>query len=57
MNYPAKVRKNLKRGRRSLRQLNVAIMAGSVPLEDIETGKVSKECRYFQHEGIKELRS
>lgn len=43
-----KDRKNLKRGRGSQRQVNVAVMAESTPLEDIETGKKSKQCRYFK---------
>ncbi|MBT3424962.1 MAG: IS1595 family transposase [Bacteroidetes bacterium] len=42
------VRKNLKRGRGSKRQVNVAVMAESIPLEDIKTGKQSKHCRYFK---------
>ena len=38
----------LKRGRGSQRQLNVAIMAESVPLEEIDTGMKSSQCRYFK---------
>ena len=38
----------LKRGRGSQRQVNVAVMAESTPLEDIETGKRSNHCRYFK---------
>ena len=38
----------LKRGRGSQRQSNVAVMAESTPLEDIETGKISSHCRYFK---------
>jgi hypothetical protein len=38
----------LKRGRGSQRQANVAVMAESTPLEDIETGKTSNHCRYFK---------
>ena len=38
----------LKRGRGSQRQLNVAVMAESTPLEDIETGKKQRQCRYFK---------
>lgn len=38
----------LKRGRGSQRLSNVAIMAESTPLEDIETGKTSSQCRYFK---------
>lgn len=39
---------NLKRGRGSQRQQNVAVAAESTPLEDIETGKKQKHCRYFK---------
>lgn len=38
----------LKRGRGSQRQMNVAVMAESTPLEDIKTGKKSSHCRYFK---------
>lgn len=44
----SKIRHNLKRGRGSKRQVNVAVMAESIPLEDITTGKQSKQCRYFK---------
>lgn len=37
-----------KRGRGAAGKHNVAIMAESTPLEDIETGKQSKQCRYFK---------
>jgi len=43
-----KRRKKLKRGKGSQRQVNVGVMAESVPLEDIETGKESKHCRFFK---------
>jgi len=43
-----KIKENLKRGKGSQRQQNVAVMAESVPLEDINKGKVSKHCRYFK---------
>lgn len=43
-----KEKQNLKRGRGSQKQTNVAVMAESTPLEDIETGKTSKHCRYFK---------
>jgi transposase-like protein len=36
------------RGRGAAGKNNVAVMAESVPLEDIETGKKSKQCRYFK---------
>jgi len=38
----------LKRGRGSQRQKNVAVMAESTPLENIETGISSSQCRYFK---------
>jgi len=38
----------LKRGRGSQRQSNVAVMAESTPLEKIETGQKSNQCRYFK---------
>ena len=38
----------LKRGKGSQKQRNVAVMAESIPLENIETGKKSKSCRYFK---------
>ena len=38
----------LKRGRGSKRQMNVAVMAESTPLEDIATCKKSSQCRYFK---------
>lgn len=38
----------LKRGRGSQQQLNVAVMAESTPLEDIETRTKSSQCRYFK---------
>ncbi len=39
---------NLKRGKGSQRQQNVAVIAESTYLEDIKTGKISKHCRYFK---------
>jgi hypothetical protein len=38
----------LKRGRESQRQMNVAVMAESTPIEDIETGTKISHCRYFK---------
>lgn len=38
----------LKRGRGSQRQLNVAVMAESTPLENLQTGQTSSQCRYFK---------
>ena len=43
-----KVRSNLKRGKGSQRQVNVAVTTESVPLEDLETNTKSKSCRYFK---------
>jgi len=36
------------RGRGATGKANTLIMAESIPLEDIETGNVSKSCRYFK---------
>ena len=41
-------RQKLKRDRGSQKQSNVAVMAESVTLEDPNTGKRSKQCRYFK---------
>jgi len=38
----------LKRGKGSQKQQNVAVMAESTPLEDPQSGKKSKQCRYFK---------
>lgn len=43
-----KDKQNLKRGRGSQKKTNVSVMAESTCLEDIETGKTSKQCRYFK---------
>lgn len=43
-----KDRQNLKRGKGSQKQSNVAIIAESTPLEDIKTGKKSKHLRYYK---------
>lgn len=45
---PEKVRNNLKRGKGSKRVSSVAVAAESIPLENIETGEQSKQCRYFK---------
>lgn len=47
----------LKRGRGSQKQRTVAVMAESVPLESIETGIKSKQCRYFKMKVIKDHRA
>lgn len=38
----------LKRGKGSQKQKNAAVFAESTPLENIETGRNSKHCRYFK---------
>lgn len=38
----------LKRGKGSQKQVNVAMMAESTPLEDLETQKEERACRYFK---------
>lgn len=43
-----KDKQNLKRGRGSQQQNNVAVMAESTPLEDIKSGKKSNHVRYFK---------
>lgn len=48
-----KDKQNHKRGRGSQKQTNVAVMAESTPLEDVETGKISKHCRYFKMKVLK----
>ncbi len=45
---PQQTRSNLKRGRGSERQINVAVMAESIPVEGIESGKTSNQCRHFK---------
>jgi hypothetical protein len=47
----------LKRGRGSQRQAQVAVMAESTPLEDIETGVRSRQCRYFKMKVIEDHNS
>ena len=38
----------LKRGKGSQGKTNVAVVAESVPLEDVKTGKKTRHCRYFK---------
>jgi len=45
---PESQRKTLKRGKGSQRLENVGVIAESTPLEDINTGVVTKHCRYFK---------
>jgi hypothetical protein len=52
-----KNKKKLKRGKGSQKQQNVAVMAESTYLEDIETGKISKHCRYFKMKVLKNQNS
>ena len=47
------VKKRLKRGRGSQRQTNVAVMAESIPLEDLKTGEISSQCRFFKMKVLK----
>lgn len=42
----------LKRGKGSQKQKNVAVMSESVPLEDVQTGKKNKGCRYFKMKAL-----
>lgn len=51
----AKVRSKLKRGRGTQKQSKVAAMAESTVLEDPESGKSDKSCRYFKMKKIKNL--
>ena len=51
----AQVRSKLKRGRGTQKQSKVAVMAESTVLEDPESGKLNKSCRYFKMKKIKNL--
>jgi ribosomal protein L37E len=51
----AKIRSKLKRGRGTQKQSKVAVMAESTVLEDPESGKHDKSCRYFKMKKIKNL--
>lgn len=51
----AQVRSKLKRGRGTQKQSKVAVMAESTVLEDPESGKFDKSCRYFKMKKIKNL--
>lgn len=50
---PENTKSNLKRGRGSERQLNVAVMAESTPLENLKSGKISNQCRFFKMKVLK----
>jgi ISXO2-like transposase domain len=45
---PTKKGTQLKRGKGSQKQVNVAVMAESTPLEELTTNKKSTACRYFK---------
>lgn len=47
----------LKRGRGSTQQINVVVMAESTPLEDINTGKETRQCRYFKMKALTSYQS
>lgn len=51
----AQIRNKLKRGRGTQKQSKVAVMAESTVLEDPESGKLNKSCRYFKMKKIKNL--
>ncbi|MDN3667758.1 IS1595 family transposase [Echinicola jeungdonensis] len=51
----AKSQNKLKRGRGSQKQSIVAVMAESTVLENPESGKLEKSCRYFKMKKIKNL--
>lgn len=48
---------HLKRGKGSQKQQNVAVIAESTKLEDIESGKQSKQCRYFKMKVLEDHKS
>ena len=50
-------RVQLKRGRGSQRQVQVAVMAESTPLEDVHSGETSSHCRYFKMKVINSHKS
>jgi hypothetical protein len=50
-----KTKSELKRGRGSQKQSKVAVMAESTILEDTDSGKLNKSCRYFKMKKIKNL--
>jgi hypothetical protein len=53
----SKTKAKLKRGRGSQKQAKVAVMAESTVLEDPESGKLDKSCRYFKMKKIKNLKA
>ena len=48
---------NSKEVRGSQRQVQVAVMAESTPLEDIHSGEISSHCRYFKMKVINSHKS
>jgi len=50
---PEHTKSNLKRGRGSERQLNEAVMALSIPLENLKSGKISNHFRFFKMKVLK----
>lgn len=52
MSVPAPRDSVLKRGRGSQRKQNVAVMAESTPLEDIDSGRTESQCRYFKFKAL-----
>jgi len=50
---PEHTKSNLKRGRGSERQVNVAVMAESTPLENLKSGITSNHCRHFKMKVLK----
>lgn len=45
-------KEGLKRGKGSQRQQNVAVMAESTVLEDMQTSKTNRQCRYFKMKAL-----
>ena len=50
-------KENLRRGRGSQQKAIVAVMAESTILEDFQTGKLTKSCRYFKMKKIGDLKA
>lgn len=50
---PEHTKSNLKRGQGSERQLNVAVMVESIPLENLKSDKISNQGRYFKMKILK----
>ena len=54
---PQQIKSKLKRGRGSKRQINVAVMAESIPVEDLVSGKTSNHCRHFKMKVLESYKS